>query len=128
MPTQVYTTLSGFGVTMFFAYSPLKSLLREIIMNARQRCRYRRQMRYREQCKMADEIRLLRLNLLRSAKTRSTEEIIDDIWGITSRKKQKEDRVNTLANFIAILKNELYQNEPTDSITNRCLPNTYLLR
>ncbi|HGJ5875089.1 MAG TPA: hypothetical protein ACHBY4_15395 [Arsenophonus apicola] len=26
MPTQVYTTSSGFGVTMYLAYSPLKSL------------------------------------------------------------------------------------------------------
>lgn len=97
-------------------------------MNARQRCRERRQMRYREQCRMADEIRLLRLNLLGSQKTRSTEEIIDDIWGITFRTKQKEDRVNTLANFIAILKNALHKKEPTDSITNRCLPKTYLMR
>lgn len=34
-------------------------------MNARQRCRERRQICYREQCKEKDEIRLLRLSILR---------------------------------------------------------------
>lgn len=99
-------------------------------MNARQRCRERRQMHYRQQCKKDDEIRLLRLSILRGYETRSTEEIIDELWGITSTKKQKEDTMNTLVNFINILKMRLNKTEkqPKDSITNRCLPQTYLMR
>ncbi|PAV02841.1 hypothetical protein CBG25_08560 [Arsenophonus sp. ENCA] len=99
-------------------------------MNARQRCRERRQMRYREQCKKDDEIRLLRLSILRGYETRPTEDIIDELWGITSTKKQKEDTMNTLVNFIAILKMGLNKTEKQqkDSITNRCLPQTYLMR
>lgn len=51
-------------------------------MNARQRCRERRQISYREQCKENDEIRLLRLSILRGYEkmSRSTEDIIDSIW------------------------------------------------
>lgn len=99
-------------------------------MNARQRCRERRQMRYREQCKKDDEIRLLRRSILRGYETRSIEDIIDKLWGVTSTKKQKEDTMDTLVNFIAILKMGLNKTEkqPKDSITNRCLPQTYLMR
>ncbi|WP_234811175.1 hypothetical protein [Candidatus Hamiltonella defensa] len=48
-------------------------------MNARQPCRERRQRRYREQCKIDFEIRLLKLSILRGHEkmTRATEDIID---------------------------------------------------
>lgn len=97
-------------------------------MNARQRCRERRQMRHREQCKKDDEIRLLRLNILRGyeKKTRSTEEIIDSIW----RKSldQKRDDPDTLVDFFYDLKKRvnIMHNEEEASFTNCCLPNTYL--
>lgn len=98
-------------------------------MNARQRCRYRRQMRYREKCKQRDQIRLLRLNILKSRNIRSTEDIIDEIWGLAAEKKQKRESIDTLASLIAILMNELSKNnEQTDSLANRCLPKTYLMR
>ncbi|MBG6243347.1 MAG: hypothetical protein EKE20_16795, partial [Candidatus Symbiopectobacterium sp. Dall1.0] len=61
-------------------------------MNARQRCRERRQMRYRDQCR----IRQIRLNIIRTANAhqRSTEEIIDDVW------RDYPDKDNELINFI----------------------------
>lgn len=73
-------------------------------MNARQRCRERRQMHYREQCKKDDEIRLLRLSILRGHETRSTEEIIDSIWRKTLDKKRDND--DTLFDFLYTLKKD----------------------
>ncbi|WGM00888.1 hypothetical protein [Arsenophonus nasoniae] len=81
-------------------------------MNARQRCRERRQMHYRDQCR----IRTIRLNLL---KKRSTEEIINRVW--SEYHTQENDVVNLLVAF----KNQL-DRHPTDSIDNRCLTKTYL--
>ncbi len=84
-------------------------------MNARQRCRERRQMYYRDQSR----IRTIRLSLL---KKRSTEEIINNIWREPAEHHtQEHDVVNLLASF----KNQV-DRYPTDSINNRCLVKTYL--
>lgn len=84
-------------------------------MNARQRCRERRQMHYRDQSR----IRTIRLSLL---KKRSTEEIINNIWREPAEHHTQEyDVVNLLASF----KNQV-DRYPTDSINNRCLPKAYL--
>ncbi|HGJ5856517.1 hypothetical protein [Arsenophonus nasoniae] len=86
-------------------------------MNARQRCRERRQMRYRDQCR----IRQIRLNIIRTANAqqRSTEEIIDDVW------RNYPDKDNELINFILAFKRKLCAH-PSSSIDNRCLTKTYL--
>lgn len=97
-------------------------------MNARQRCRYRRQMRYREKCRMADEIRLLRLNLINSKKTRTTSAILDEIWGLKKEVKKQHQNMEALVEVILALKNKFFNTESKDSINNRCLPRTYLLR
>lgn len=95
-------------------------------MNARQRCRERRQMRYRQQCKANDEIRLLRLSILRGHETRSTEEIIDSIWRKTL--SQKRDNDDTLFDFFYTLKKglDITNSKEDSSFTNCCLLNTYL--
>lgn len=97
-------------------------------MNARQRCRERRQMRYRKQCKENDEIRLLRLSILRGYEkmSRSTEEIIYSIWREILDKKQ--DNTDMLADFLYTLKTGLHMNNDKEeaSFTNCCLPRTYL--
>ncbi|ATW29801.1 hypothetical protein BJP41_05025 [Candidatus Williamhamiltonella defendens] len=97
-------------------------------MNARQRCRNRRQMRYRQQCKKDDEIRLLRLSILRGYEkmTRSTEDIMDSIGRKTL--DQKRDNIDRLADFLYTFKKELNitNSKEEASFTNRCLPKTYL--
>lgn len=97
-------------------------------MNARQRCRYRRQMRYREKCRIADEMRLLRLSILKSQKPRSTETILDEIWGLEKEAKEQHQNIEALVDVIITLKNQIFNTELKDSINNRCLPRTYLLR
>lgn len=97
-------------------------------MNARQRCRYRRQMRYRERCRMADEIRLLRLNLINSQKPRPTSAILDEIWGLEKEAKEQHQNMEALVEVILALKNKFFNTESKSSIDNRCLPRTYLLR
>lgn len=86
-------------------------------MNARQRCRKRRQMRYRDQCR----IRQLRLNIIRTADENkcSTEEIIDEVWNEYPAKD------NDLINFIIKFKNKL-SDYPSSSIDNRCLLKNYI--
>lgn len=97
-------------------------------MNARQRCRERRKMHYREQCKKEDEIRLLRLSILRGYQimNRSTEEIIDSIWRKTL--DEKRDNTDTLVDCIYTLRKGLNitNNSEEVSFVNCCLPNTYL--
>lgn len=86
-------------------------------MNARQRCCKRRQMRYRDQCR----IRQLRLNIIRTAAENkcSTEEIIDEVWN------EYPTKDNELINFIIKFKNKL-SDYPSSSIDNRCLPKNYI--
>lgn len=85
---------------------------RHLSMNARQRCRERRQMHYRDQCR----IRTIRLSLI---KGRTTKEIIDSVW------KEDNEQENYAVNLLATFKNQL-DRYPTDSIDNRCLTKTYL--
>jgi hypothetical protein len=92
-------------------------------MNARQRCRLRRQMRYREQCRREAEIRQLRLQSIKPE--RSLEEIIDNIFGLKSAAIQTDDSIHVLVGFIARIEN--YNNKgQAASFDNCCLPDAYL--
>ncbi len=96
-------------------------------MNARQRCRFRRKMHYREQCKREEEIRQLRLQSVSSQ--RSVEAIIDDIFGLTSAATQKDDTITVLAEFLARLKNQNHHRQTASfspSFDNCCMPAAYL--
>ncbi len=64
-------------------------------MNSRGKRNFLRQTSYIEKCKKEDEIRLLRLYLI---KKRSTEEIINNIWREPAEHHtQERDVVNLLA-------------------------------
>ncbi|AWK15641.1 hypothetical protein SK355_13670 [Candidatus Fukatsuia symbiotica] len=98
-------------------------------MNARQRCRLRRQIRYRKKCQRNDEIRQLRLNAIkkREKETRSIENIIDNIFGLKPKLRQRDDRINVWVEFITLMK-KADNTAQTASFTNRCLPDVYLYK
>uniref|UniRef100_A0A3B0MGG6 Uncharacterized protein n=1 Tax=Arsenophonus endosymbiont of Trialeurodes vaporariorum TaxID=235567 RepID=A0A3B0MGG6_9GAMM len=85
-------------------------------MNSKHKRNFLRQTSYIEQRKKEDEIRLLRLHLIKKL---STEEIIDSAW------PQDNEQENYLVNLLATFKNQL-DRYPTDSIDNRCLTKAYL--
>lgn len=98
-------------------------------MNARQRCRLRRQIRYRKKCQRDDEIRQLRLNAIenREKETCSIENIIDNIFGLKPKLRQRDDSINVWAEFVVTLM-KVDSTAQTASFNNRCLPNVYLYK
>ncbi|EGY29580.1 hypothetical protein Rin_00004390 [Candidatus Regiella insecticola 5.15] len=128
MPTQVYIILELWVGRAYYEYAPPKLLLLEKCMNARQRCRLRRQIRYRKKCQQDDEIRQVRLNAIekREKETRSIENIIDNIFGLKPKLRRRDDNINVWVEFVTLMKAD--NTAQTASFTNRCLPNVYLYK
>ncbi|MCW7548434.1 hypothetical protein OO184_10890 [Photorhabdus sp. APURE] len=94
---------------------------------SRERCRLRRQMKYREQC----HIRKMRLDEIeaREKSKCSVEDIVDEIFGlkpeprkILTLKHNQNDTDNALAGLIVALKG----NDKPENTGSRCLHNTWL--
>ncbi|PAV02123.1 hypothetical protein CBG25_12685 [Arsenophonus sp. ENCA] len=85
-------------------------------MNSQKKRNNLRKTMYIKQYREKNEVRLLRLHLI---KTLSTEKIIDSAW------PENNEQEIYLVNLLATFKNQL-DRYPTDSMDNRCLTKTYL--